>query len=101
MNLSDSSTFEPRLERIKLVRDVLYDFRQTLEEAGEAVKLSDLHTMSVHEVRDKVKEIPKLIEDWKISYAWTTTQTSLTMVMSHHSEMEIGHVTKGIAEDDD
>ena len=67
----------------------MYDFHQTLEEAGEAVKLSDLHTMSVHEVRDEVKDIPKMIEDWKISYARTAAQTALTMVMIHHSEMEI------------
>src|SRR3954470_22606206 len=101
MNLSDSPTSEPRLKRIMFVGDVLYDFRQTLEEAGESVKLSDLHKMSVHEVRDKVKEIPKLIEDWKISYARTAAQTAQTMVMSHHSKMEIWHVTKGIVEDDD
>src|SRR4051794_8767965 len=74
---------------------------QILEEAGESVKLSDLHKMSVQEVRDKAKEILKLIEDWKISYARTTAQTALTMVMSHHSEMEIWHVTKDIAEEDD
>ena len=101
LNLSDSSTSKHRLEHIKLVGDVLFDFRETLEEAGEAVKLSYLHKMPVHEVRDRVKEIPKLIEDWKISYARTAAQTALIMVMSHHSEMEIWHVTKGIAEEDD
>ena len=52
-------------------------------------------------MKDKVKEIPKLIEDWKISYARTAAQTALTMVMSHHSEMEIWYVTKGIAEEGD
>src|SRR4051812_31792385 len=53
--------------------------------------------MSVQKVRDMTKEISKLIEEWKISYARTTAQSTLTMVMSHHSEMEIWHVTKGIA----
>ena len=57
--------------------------------------------MSVHEVRDKGKEILKLIKDWKISYAWTAAQTALTMVMIHPSKMEIWHVTKGIVEEDD
>jgi hypothetical protein len=56
---------------------------------------------SAVQLRDKVKELPKLIEDWKISYARTAAQNALTMVLSHYNTIEISQVTRGVSTTDD
>ena len=52
-------------------------------------------------MRDKAKEMSQLVRDWNMSYAWTAAQNALTMVMSHHGNMEIWQVTKGYCKVDE
>ena len=57
--------------------------------------------MSDFQVRDKAKKMPQLVWDWNMSYARTAAQNALTMVMSHHGNMEIWQVTRGYCKVDE
>ena len=57
----DSSSAESHTNRLTQVGDLLHDFRQSLEDIGEVLKVPDMNRMSGFEVRDKAKEIPQLI----------------------------------------
>ena len=52
-------------------------------------------------MRDKAKDMPQLVQDWNISYARPAVQNILTMVMSHHGNMEIWQVTRGYCKVDE
>ena len=99
--MTDSSSSEPRTHRLTQVGDLLHDFRQSLEDIGEALKIPDMPSMSDFQVRDKAKEMPQLVRDWNMSYARTAAQNALSMVMSHHGNMEIWQVTRGYCKVDE
>ena len=70
-----------------------------MTEAGEAVGVDP--NLSPMELRDKSIGLKKMIQDWQMSYARTAARTALALVMSHHEDIAIWHVTKGMAEKDD
>src|SRR5215216_5285817 len=45
--------------------------------------------------------MPQIVRDWNMSYARTVAQNALTMVMSHHGNMEIWQVTRGYCKVDE
>ncbi|MEI4920641.1 hypothetical protein Q8G81_34340, partial [Klebsiella pneumoniae] len=74
--MTDSTYAKPRTHRLTQVGDLLHDFRQSLEDVGEALKISDMPSMSDFQVRDKAKEMPQLVRDWNMSYARTAAQNA-------------------------
>ena len=99
--MSNSSSSEPRTHRLTQVGDLLHDYRQSLEDIGESLRIPDMPSMSDFEVRDRAKEMPQLVRDCNMSYTRTVAQNALSMVMSHHGNMEIWQVTKGYCKVDE
>ena len=92
---------ESRLTKLEILRNLTPDLLQILTEAAATVDIDITDQESAVEVRDKRKVLPKLIKDWKISYARTAAQNALTMVLSHYNTIEISQVTRGISTTDD
>ena len=87
--------------KLEILGNLTPDLLQILTEAAATVDIDITDQESAVEVRDKRKVLPKLIKDWKISYARTAAQNALTMVLSHYNTIEISQVTRGVSTTDD